>query len=78
MVPTRDNRRSVDGVQAIVEDITDSKQAQTALSESEERLRAVFETAQDCIFLKNRDLVYTHVNPAFLRAVDLSESDVIG
>jgi PAS domain S-box-containing protein len=78
MVPTRDNRRSVDGVQAIVEDITDSKQAQAALSESEERLRAVFETAQDCIFLKDRDLVYTHVNPAFLRAVDLSESDVIG
>ncbi len=61
-----------------MEDITDRKQAQSALCESEERLRAVFETAQDCIFLKDRDLVYTHVNPAFLRAVDLSESDVIG
>lgn len=48
------------------------------LSESEERFRAVFETAQDCIFLKDRDLVYTHVNPAFLKALDLPESTVIG
>jgi PAS domain S-box-containing protein len=78
MVPTRDNLGRTNGVQALVEDITDRKQAQNALSESEERFRAVFETAQDCIFLKNRDLIYTHVNPAFLRALELPESRVIG
>lgn len=78
MVPTRDNLNRTNGVQALVEDITDRKQAQDALSESEERFRAVFETAQDCIFLKGRDLVYTHVNPAFLRALELPESRVIG
>jgi PAS domain S-box-containing protein len=78
MVPTRDNVGRTNGVQALVEDITDRKQAQNALSESEERFRAVFETAQDCIFLKSRDLVYTHVNSAFLRALELPESRVIG
>jgi PAS domain S-box-containing protein len=78
MVPTRDNFGRTNGVQAIVEDITEQRSAQTALSESEERFRAVFETAQDLIFLKDRDLVYTHVNPAFLKSLDLEESQVIG
>ena len=78
MVPTRDDLGETDGLQAILEDITFRKQAETALSESEERFRAVFETAQDCIFLKDRDFVYTHVNPAFLRALDLREEQVIG
>jgi len=35
-----------------------------ALRETEERFRAIFETAQDCIFVKNLNLEYTHVNPA--------------
>jgi PAS domain S-box-containing protein len=78
MVPTRDNLGQTNGVQAIVEDITEQRMAQIALSESEERFRAVFETAQDLIFLKDRDLVYTHVNPAFLKSLDLEESQVIG
>ncbi len=78
MVPTKDSLGRVDGVQAVVEDITHRKQAEADLCESEERLRAVFETAQDCIFLKDRALVYTHVNPAFLRSLELSEGAVIG
>lgn len=59
-------------------EIMERKHAEGKLRESEERLRTVFETAQDCIFLKDRDLVYTHVNPAFLRALELVEADVIG
>jgi PAS domain S-box-containing protein len=78
MVPTREPRGSVNGVQALLEDITDRKRAETDLSESEERLRAVFETARDAIFLKDRDLVYTHVNPAFLNAMGVSESQAVG
>ncbi|MEW6352185.1 MAG: PAS domain S-box protein [Thermodesulfobacteriota bacterium] len=78
MVPTKDSLGRTNGVQAVVEDITSRKQAEAALCESEERLRAVFETAQDCIFLKDRALVYTHVNPAFLRSLELAEGAVIG
>ncbi len=59
-------------------EIMERKHAEGKLRESEERLRTVFETAQDCIFLKNRNLVYTHVNPAFLKALELRDMDVIG
>jgi PAS domain S-box-containing protein len=40
-------------------DITDRKQMEEALQESEERFRAIFETAQDAIFIKDRTLRYT-------------------
>ncbi len=78
MVPTRDSLGLTDGVQAIVEDITDRKHAQTLLADSEERFRAVFETAHDLIFLKDRNLEFTHVNPAFLKSLELQEHEVIG
>ncbi len=78
IVPTKDGAGGTDGVQAIVEDITDRKQAESALCESEERFRAVFETAQDCIFIKDQDFVYTHVNQAFLKALERTEDQVIG
>lgn len=59
-------------------EIMERRHAEGKLRESEERLRTVFETAQDCIFLKDRNLVYTHVNPAFLKVLELDEADVIG
>lgn len=78
MVPTKDTDGRTNGVQAILEDVTSRWEAETALSESEERFRAVVETARDCIFIKDRDLVYTHVNPAFLKALDLRPTQVLG
>ena len=45
---------------------------------SEERFRAVFESAQDCIFMKDRNLRYTHVNPAMLRLVSLPANGIVG
>ncbi len=78
MVPTHDSEGRITGAQAIVEDITDRKKAQSALLESEQRFRTVFETAQDCIFIKDSDLKYTHVNPAMLNLLDMSATEVIG
>lgn len=49
-----------------------------ALYESTERFRAVFETAQDCIFLKDRDLKYILVNPTFEKIFGLPASKLIG
>ncbi|MBM3301276.1 MAG: sigma 54-interacting transcriptional regulator, partial [Deltaproteobacteria bacterium] len=49
-----------------------------ALRASEERFRAVFETAQDGIFIKDQDLAYTHVNPAMLRLLDMPLETVVG
>ena len=45
---------------------------------AEERFRAIFETAQDCIYIKDRSLRYTHVNPAMERLFQLPASEIIG
>ncbi len=54
------------------------KRVERALRESEERFRAIFETAQDFIFIKDRDFKYTQVNPAMERLFDLPASELIG
>ena len=66
------------GVLVILRDISRRKRAEEALRESEERFKAVFETAPDCIFIKNPDLTYTHVNTAFLAVIGLKRSEIIG
>jgi PAS domain S-box-containing protein len=48
------------------------------LRESEERFKAVFDTAEDILFIKDASLKYTHVNPAMLKVFDLPESGLIG
>ncbi|MCK4280780.1 MAG: PAS domain S-box protein, partial [Candidatus Lokiarchaeota archaeon] len=48
----------------IARDITERKNIEEKLRKSEEMLRAVFETAKDSIFIKNRSLQYIQVNPA--------------
>lgn len=59
-------------------DISDRKRAEQAHRENEERLGAIFESARDCIFMKDRDLRYTHVNPAMTRFLGLRTFQIIG
>lgn len=63
---------------SVVTDVTDRKNAEAALRESEERFRAVFESAEDCIFVKNHSLRYTHVNSAMCRLLGLPASKIVG
>ncbi|MFB3765845.1 MAG: ATP-binding protein [Methanotrichaceae archaeon] len=48
------------------------------LRQSEERLRAIFDTAKDLIFIKDASLHYIHVNPAMERFFHLPASEIIG
>ncbi|MFZ5865804.1 MAG: PAS domain S-box protein [Thermodesulfobacteriota bacterium] len=59
-------------------DITERREAEEALRTSEERFRTIFEVARDCIFLKDLDLRYTHVNPAAETLLGLPAPEIIG
>jgi two-component system, NtrC family, response regulator AtoC len=48
------------------------------LRESEERFRTIFESAEDFVFLKDRSLAYTHVNPAMARFLGISGAEAVG
>jgi PAS domain S-box-containing protein len=58
--------------------ITDRKNAEQALKEREALFRAIFATAQDSIFIKDRSFRYTQVNPAMERLYGLSAVDLTG
>jgi PAS domain S-box-containing protein len=59
-------------------DITERKKAEDALQQSEERFRAIFETAEDSIFIKDRSLKYKQVNPTMERLFGLPAAKLIG
>ena len=70
----RENSR----IQSVGRDITDRKLAEQELRLSEERFRAVFESASDNIFIKDLFLRYTHVNKSMEKLLGLPSSKIIG
>ena len=64
--------------QQLKREIVEREQAENCLRESEERLRAIFQKAQDSIFIKDRSLKYSQVNPAMERLFDLPTSKLVG
>jgi PAS domain S-box-containing protein len=62
----------------ISRDIEELKQAQKAFQESEERFRTIFESAQDAIFMKDRDLRFMAVNPSLAGFFGMESEQFIG
>jgi PAS domain S-box-containing protein len=60
-------------------DVTERKQAETALQESEERFRTAFQTGPNAITLTNlEDGLYIDVNEGFTKMLGYSRDEVIG
>ncbi len=59
-------------------EIAERQRAEDALRQSEERLRGIFETAQDCIYIKDRSLRYVQVNPAMESLFQRRSSEILG
>ncbi len=76
--PRFDENGEFVGMLGIAHDITERKLAEDALRRSEERFRAIFETAQDSIFIKDKNLRYIQVNPAVEKLFDLKASELLG
>ena len=62
---------------SVARDITVHLEMQQALRESEERFRAIFDSAEDCIFIKDANLNYTVVNPCMEELFGLSSNDIM-
>lgn len=59
------------------QEIIERNKATEALRESEERFRAIFESAPDMIFIKDLSHRYTHVNPAMANLFRKNESEFV-
>lgn len=66
------------GLFVSVRDITESKRMEEALRESEQRFRTLFETSQDCVFVKDTAFKYMDVNPAMTELLGIERSSIIG
>ncbi len=74
----RNLQGQVKGFVSIVTDITQQKQAETALQESEERFRKVFEEGPLGVVLAGLDLGIQHVNKRLCDMLGYSEDETIG
>jgi PAS domain S-box-containing protein len=77
-VPYRDEQGNVAGVIAFVQDITERKQAEQVLHESEERYRRVVQDQTEFIVRWQPDGVRTFVNDSYCRYFGISRDEAIG
>ncbi len=65
-------------IMTIIRDVTEKKQAEMALEESENKFRSITENAVDHIFIKDSARRYTFVNRAMQQMLGLREEDILG
>jgi PAS domain S-box-containing protein len=74
----RDADGNITGAMSLALDITERVRTENALRESEERYRAIAESAEDCIFCKDRERRYTFANRAAQQLLGVSEAELVG
>lgn len=79
LIPEFDSQGSVHSVLSVSRDITQRKQAETALQESNERFRLAFQTSPDSININRlQDGMYIDVNNGFTEIMGYSREEAIG
>ena len=69
---------SIHEISAIANDITEKKLSETALMESEEKFRNIFESFQDIYFRCNMDGIISLVSPSVKRVLGFEQEEVVG
>ncbi|HWP37707.1 MAG TPA: PAS domain-containing protein, partial [Gemmatimonadales bacterium] len=69
-VPVRDRRGRVVAVEGIARDVTERRQAESAIAASERRLRAVIQHEPECVKILDRSGRVLEMNPAGLAMIE--------
>ena len=75
--PVKDDAGRVVGASKVARDVTDRKQIERELRESQERFRAIVETTSECVKLVAADGTLLHMNSAGLTMVGASCADEV-
>jgi PAS domain S-box-containing protein len=75
--PLRDGEK-ITGLVVVFRDVTERKRAETAVRESEEKFRGIFETANEGIWILDADARITLVNPRLAELLGYEQSEMLG
>ncbi|HPD06952.1 MAG TPA: PAS domain S-box protein [Candidatus Bipolaricaulis sp.] len=76
--PVRDAAGKIVGVRGALQDITDRKQAEDTLRESERRYRELVEDISDVVIAVNVDGIVTYISPASRALSGYSPDEIVG
>lgn len=78
IAPVRDASGRIASFVAVKDDVTDRREAERALQQSEERLRLLTENATDVIWTADTEGHFTYVSPSVERRRGVKAADLIG